>query len=58
MGNIELQWSIESLENGFLVPSSKINNKKFYEELEDAKKHLKKQIDEDCESEFEDREDN
>lgn len=53
MRNIKLSWSIESVENGFLVSSEEIDNKKFYEKLEDAKKHLKKQIDDDCREEFE-----
>ena len=54
MRNIELQWTIEGLENGYLVQSLEIQNKKFFKDLEEAKEHLKKQIDEDCEAEFND----
>ena len=53
MRNIELNWTIEGLENGYVVQSLEIQNKKFFEQLEDAKKHLKKQIDEDCYAEWE-----
>lgn len=53
MRNIKLEWTIEGLENGYLVPSSEINNKKFFEKLEDAKEYIKKQIDEECKIEWE-----
>lgn len=53
MRNIKLEWTIEAIENGFIVPSMEINNQKFFDKLEDAKEHVKKQIDEDCEEEFE-----
>ena len=52
MRHVTLEWSIEGLENGYLVPSSEIQNKKFFEKLEDAKEHIKKQIDDECKIEW------
>jgi len=54
MKNLNFEWQLESIENGFLVGSREFaSNKKFYSKLEDAIKHLQKKIEEDCESEFE-----
>ena len=44
---LTLEWELKGLDNGFIV------NNKYFEELEDAKNHLKKQIDEECKLEWE-----
>lgn len=57
MRNITLEWTIKGLENGYLVQSIETKSEKFFENIEDAKKHVKKQIDVECKIEWEDEED-
>jgi len=45
---ITLEWDMKGLDNGYLVGD------KYFENLEDAKNHVKKQIDEECKLEWED----
>ena len=57
MRNVTLEWTIKGLENGYLVQSLGIRNEKFFDNLEDAKNHVKKVIDAECKMEWEDEED-